>query len=89
MAHKGKEVRGPVNLNDVVAKCIAVRPLGRDRTPLRAGHAARSGRGPSRQWSRIAACPLTVIFLPALYVAWFKVKEPQTQESVLALKIGA
>ena len=36
----------------------------------------------------LAATVLTLIFLPALYVAWFRVKEGPTQESVAAPKIG-
>ena len=32
----------------------------------------------------LVATVLTLIFLPALYVAWFRVKEPRAQEAVLA-----
>jgi multidrug efflux pump subunit AcrB len=32
----------------------------------------------------LVATVLTLIFLPALYVAWFRVKEPRAHESVLA-----
>ena len=32
----------------------------------------------------LVATVLTLIFLPALYVAWFRVKEPAGRERVLA-----
>ena len=32
----------------------------------------------------LVATVLTLIFLPALYVAWFRVKEPRAHEAVLA-----
>jgi len=37
----------------------------------------------------LVATVLTLIFLPALYVAWFRVKEPRAQEAVLAPEPGA
>ena len=37
----------------------------------------------------LAGTILTLIFLPALYVAWFRVKEPQAREGVLVPATGA
>jgi multidrug efflux pump subunit AcrB len=37
----------------------------------------------------LVATVLTLIFLPALYVAWFRVKEPRSHEGVLAQARGA
>ena len=37
----------------------------------------------------LVATVLTLIFLPALYVAWFRIKEPQVRHEVLAHADGS